>query len=83
MGLDPKARHLVFETITALNQDGGHTILLVEQNARAGLGIAHRGAVMDGGAVAIAATGPELLADPRMAQLYLGGHAGGAAAAAG
>jgi branched-chain amino acid transport system ATP-binding protein len=75
MGLDPKARHLVFETITALNQDGGHTILLVEQNARAGLGIADRGAVMDGGAVAIAATGPELLADPRMAQLYLGGHA--------
>jgi branched-chain amino acid transport system ATP-binding protein len=64
----------VFETITGLNDDG-HTILLVEQNARAGLGIAHRGAVMDGGAVAIAAGGPELLDDPRMAQLYLGGHA--------
>ena len=74
MGLDPKARRTVFETITGLNGDG-HTILLVEQNARAGLGIAHRGAVMDGGAVAIAATGPELLEDPRMAQLYLGGHA--------
>jgi len=74
MGLDPKARRLVFETITGLNDDG-HTILLVEQNARAGLGIAHRGAVMDGGAVAIAAGGPELLDDPRMAQLYLGGHA--------
>ena len=74
MGLDPKARRLVFETITGLNDDG-HTILLVEQNARAGLGIAHRGAVMDGGAVAIAAGGPELLEDPRMAQLYLGGHA--------
>ena len=81
MGLDPKARHLVFETITALNRDEGHTILLVEQNARAGLGIAHRGAVMDAGAVAIAATGAELLADPRMAQLYLGGHAAAAAAA--
>jgi branched-chain amino acid transport system ATP-binding protein len=74
MGLDPKARRIVFETITGLNGDG-HTILLVEQNARAGLGIAHRGAVMDGGAVAIAAGGPELLEDPRMAQLYLGGHA--------
>jgi branched-chain amino acid transport system ATP-binding protein len=74
MGLDPKARRVVFETITGLNADG-HTILLVEQNARAGLGIAHRGAVMDGGAVAIAAGGPELLEDPRMAQLYLGGHA--------
>jgi branched-chain amino acid transport system ATP-binding protein len=74
MGLDPKARRLVFETITSLNADG-HTILLVEQNARAGLGIAHRGAVMDAGSVAIAASGEDLLADPRMAQLYLGGHA--------
>ena len=74
MGLDPKARRVVFETITGLNGDG-HTILLVEQNARAGLGIAHRGAVMDGGTVAIAAAGPKLLEDPRMAQLYLGGHA--------
>jgi branched-chain amino acid transport system ATP-binding protein len=75
MGLDPKARHLVFETITGLNRDHGHTILLVEQNARAGLGIAHRGAVMDAGTVAIAASGSELLEDPRMAQLYLGGRA--------
>jgi branched-chain amino acid transport system ATP-binding protein len=75
MGLDPKARHLVFETITGLNRDHGHTILLVEQNARAGLGIAHRGAVMDAGAVAISASGAELLEDPRMAQLYLGGRA--------
>jgi branched-chain amino acid transport system ATP-binding protein len=74
MGLDPKARRLVFDTITSLNGDG-HTILLVEQNARAGLAIAQRGAVMDAGAVAIAAGGAELLADPRMAQLYLGGHA--------
>jgi branched-chain amino acid transport system ATP-binding protein len=74
MGLDPKARRLVFDTIVSLHGDG-HTILLVEQNARAGLGIAQRGAVMDAGAVAIAASGEELLADPRMAQLYLGGHA--------
>ena len=65
----------MFETITALNRDEGHTILLVEQNARAGLGIAHRGAVMDAGAVAISASGAELLEDPRMAQLYLGGRA--------
>jgi branched-chain amino acid transport system ATP-binding protein len=75
MGLDPKARRLVFETITGLNRDHGHTILLVEQNARAGLGIAHRGAVMDAGTVAISASGAELLEDPRMAQLYLGGRA--------
>jgi branched-chain amino acid transport system ATP-binding protein len=73
-GLDPKARRTVFETIAGLNTDGGHTILLVEQNARAGLGIAHTGAVMDAGTVVLEAPGRELLADPKMAELYLGGH---------
>jgi branched-chain amino acid transport system ATP-binding protein len=73
-GLDPKARRTVFETIAGLNTDGGHTILLVEQNARAGLGIAHTGAVMDAGTVVLEAPGKELLADPKMAELYLGGH---------
>ena len=48
MGLDPKSRHTVFETIRTLNE-GGRTVLLVEQNARAGLAIAHQGAVMDAG----------------------------------
>jgi branched-chain amino acid transport system ATP-binding protein len=73
-GLDPKARRTVFDTITALNRDSGHTILLVEQNARAGLGIAHRGAVMDSGTVVMDAPGADLLADPKMGALYLGGH---------
>jgi branched-chain amino acid transport system ATP-binding protein len=76
MGLDPKARRVVFDTVTGLNADHGYTILLVEQNARAGLQIAHLGAVMDGGVVALKAGGPALLDDPRMARLYLGGHAG-------
>jgi branched-chain amino acid transport system ATP-binding protein len=73
-GLDPKARRSVFDTITMLNRDRGHTILLVEQNARAGLGIADHGAVMDAGAVVLEASGAGLLADPKMAALYLGGH---------
>ena len=51
MGLDPKSRRTVFETIRTLN-DGGRTVLLVEQNARAGLAIAHHGAVMDAGSSA-------------------------------
>jgi branched-chain amino acid transport system ATP-binding protein len=75
MGLDPKSRHTVFETIRTLN-DGGRTVLLVEQNARAGLAIAHRGAVMDAGVVRIAATSAELLRDPRVAELYLGAAPG-------
>lgn len=72
MGLDPKARHLIFEIVSGLNEEG-RTVLLVEQNARAGLAIAHHGAVLDGGRVALTGRGPDLLMDPRVAELYLGG----------
>jgi branched-chain amino acid transport system ATP-binding protein len=74
MGLEPKARHLIFETIAELRSEG-QTVLLVEQNARAGLAAADRGAVLDSGRVALEGSGRELLADPRMAELYLGGAA--------
>jgi len=73
-GLDPKARGAVFETIIQLNRERSYTILLVEQNARAGLGISHAGAVMDSGTVVLEAPGAELLADPKLAELYLGGR---------
>ncbi|HKB94229.1 MAG TPA: ABC transporter ATP-binding protein [Gaiellaceae bacterium] len=72
MGLDPKARHQIFEMVRDLNEEG-RTVLLVEQNARAGLAIAHQGAVLDGGRVALTGPGAQLLDDPRVAQLYLGG----------
>jgi branched-chain amino acid transport system ATP-binding protein len=72
MGLDPKARHTIFELVRELNEEG-RTILLVEQNARAGLAIADYGAVLDGGRVALSGPGPRLLEDPRVAALYLGG----------
>ena len=72
MGLDPKARHLIFEMVGELNADG-RTVLLVEQNARAGLAISQHGAVLDGGRVALTGPGPKLLDDPRVAELYLGG----------
>jgi len=74
MGLEPRARHLIFETVARLHEEG-HTVLLVEQNARAGLATAGYGAVLDGGRVAIAGHGSELLADPRLGELYLGGSA--------
>ena len=73
MGLDPKSRHTVFETIRTLNE-GGRTVLLVEQNARAGLAIADRGAVMDAGVVRLVATSDELLRDPRVAEPDLAQH---------
>ena len=72
MGLDPKARHRIFEVVRELNEDG-RTVLLVEQNARAGLAIAHHGAVLDAGRVALTGSGSQLLDDPRVADLYLGG----------
>jgi branched-chain amino acid transport system ATP-binding protein len=71
MGLDPKARQLVFSTIRRLNETG-LTVLLVEQNARAGLEIADEGAVMDAGVVRLRARGRDLLDDPRVGALYLG-----------
>ena len=71
MGLAPKARHTVFETIGRMNEDG-RTVLLVEQNARAGLAIAQHGAVMDAGVVKLRGPGSQLLDDPRVGALYLG-----------
>jgi len=73
-GLDPKARGAVFETIIQLNRERSYTILLVEQNARAGRGISHAGAVMDSGTVVLEAPGAERLACPKRAELYLGGR---------
>jgi branched-chain amino acid transport system ATP-binding protein len=72
MGLDPKSRHIVFETIRTLNDEGGRTVLLVEQNARAGLAVAHQGAVMDAGVVRLAGPSGDLLSDARVAEMYLG-----------
>jgi branched-chain amino acid transport system ATP-binding protein len=73
MGLDAKARHGVFETVRSLNE-GGRTILLVEQNARIGLSVSHVGAVMDMGVVRLMDEASKLLDDPRVAALYLGGN---------
>jgi len=71
MGLDPRSRKLVFETVQRLNRMGS-TVLLVEQNARSGLRIASRGVVMESGRVRMEGAGTKLLESPEMARLYLG-----------
>jgi branched-chain amino acid transport system ATP-binding protein len=76
-GLDPNARHAVFATISEINE-AGTTVLLVEQNARSGLAVAHRGAVMESGVVRLEGTGKALLDDPEVARLYLGAASQGA-----
>jgi branched-chain amino acid transport system ATP-binding protein len=75
MGLDPKGRRVVFDAVRELNA-AGKTVLLVEQNARSGLEIADRGAVMETGAVRLEGESDALLGDPEVARLYLGGSSG-------
>ena len=71
IGLAPRSRAEVFATLASLS-GGGWTILLVEQNARSGLAVAQRGAVLDGGVVKLAGSGTALLGDPEVGRLYLG-----------
>jgi branched-chain amino acid transport system ATP-binding protein len=74
MGLDPKTRTLVFDTIRAMNQ-AGRTILLVEQNARSGLGLASHGVVLESGRIQLEGPGPALLNNPEVGRLFLGATA--------
>ncbi len=74
IGLDPKSRRIVFESIRSLSASG-RTILLVEQNARSGLAASDFGAVLESGRVRLEATGARLLEDPEVARLYLGAGA--------
>jgi branched-chain amino acid transport system ATP-binding protein len=72
MGLDPQTRQTVFEMIELMNRRG-KTILLVEQNARAGLKLSSRGIVLENGIVRLMGSGREVLAHPEIGALYLGG----------
>jgi ABC-type branched-subunit amino acid transport system ATPase component len=74
MGLDPKTRSVVFNTIVAMNR-AGRTLLLVEQNARSGLGIASHGVVMESGRIRLEGPGSEVLNNPEIGRLYLGATA--------
>ncbi|BBZ03336.1 ABC transporter ATP-binding protein [Mycolicibacterium chitae] len=72
MGLDPKTTTTVFEQVVRM-RDAGTAVLLVEQNARRALQTADLGCVLDLGRVHINGPAAELLADPKLADLYLGG----------
>jgi ABC-type branched-subunit amino acid transport system ATPase component len=77
MGLDPKTLKQVFDTITLMHTTG-RTILLVEQNVRTGLGISTQGVVMESGRVRLEGTHKEILDNPQISRLYLGGTLTGA-----
>jgi neutral amino acid transport system ATP-binding protein len=71
-GLAPMAIDAIFDRIAAINASGV-AILMVEQNARRALAISHRGYVLDTGRNRFEGPGPELLANPEVVDLYLGG----------
>ncbi|MBO0809091.1 MAG: ABC transporter ATP-binding protein [Actinobacteria bacterium] len=72
MGLAPKVLKSVFDAVRMMNAQG-KTILLVEQNARAGLRLSTHGVVLENGRVRLSGTGREVLEHPEIGALYLGG----------
>jgi len=71
LGLAPRVAEKIFEMIHRINQEG-KTILLVEQNARAALRLAHRGYVMETGQIALEGEAQALLRDSQVRAVYLG-----------
>jgi branched-chain amino acid transport system ATP-binding protein len=72
IGLSPMMVQEVFAILTRL-RDSGVTILLIEQNARQALQMSDYGLVLEQGRTRIEDTAANILADPRIAQLFLGG----------
>jgi ABC-type branched-subunit amino acid transport system ATPase component len=72
MGLDPKTLRSMFATIKMMNEMG-RTVLLVEQNARQALKLSHHGVVLENGQVRLTGTGRDVLDNPEIGALYLGG----------
>ena len=71
-GLSPKFIDLIFDCVRGINEQGVG-ILMVEQNARQALGLADRGYVLVLGRNRHEDTGPNLLANPEIAEMFLGG----------
>ena len=71
MGLAPIMVEKIFEVIRDVSAQG-ITILLVEQNAKLALQAAHRGYVMDSGAIIMSGNARDMLSDPRVQAAYLG-----------
>jgi ABC-type branched-subunit amino acid transport system ATPase component len=71
-GLAPAFVEAIFDKIAEINQQGV-TLVMVEQNARRALAMSTRGYVLDLGQNRFEGRGEELLNDPRVAELYLGG----------
>jgi branched-chain amino acid transport system ATP-binding protein len=71
LGLAPLIVKKIFEVIAELNAQGT-TVLLVEQNARMALKLAHRGYVLETGQITLSDDAARLLEDPKVKSAYLG-----------
>lgn len=72
LGLSPKFVTLIFEKLLEMKR-AGYTLMVVEQNAAKALSVADRGYVLELGRNRLEGTGGELLNDPEVKRLYLGG----------
>ena len=73
IGLEPRFIDMVFEILDDLQNQEGKTIIMVEQNAKKGLEFADIGYVLVSGELAIAGKGDDLLQNPKVGELFLGG----------
>jgi branched-chain amino acid transport system ATP-binding protein len=71
LGIAPVLVQRIFETVAAINR-AGVTILLVEQNVRRALALAHRGCALENGRMVLSGEARELLGDERLRRAYLG-----------
>ncbi len=72
LGLAPLLVKAIFQTIKEINA-AGLTVVLVEQNAKAALRLAHRGYVLEVGNIILSGQANELLTNPEVLDAYLGG----------
>ncbi len=73
IGLEPRFIDMVFEILHDLQHNEEKTIIMVEQNAKKGLEFADIGYVLVSGELAIAGSGNDLLTNPKVGELFLGG----------
>jgi branched-chain amino acid transport system ATP-binding protein len=72
LGLAPIVVKQIFDIIRKINEENKTTIFIVEQNANLALKAAHRGYVMENGAITLTDTGENLLANEDVKKAYLG-----------
>jgi branched-chain amino acid transport system ATP-binding protein len=77
LGLAPLVVKEIFRIIKRINEEQGATIILVEQNARMALQIAHYGYVMENGKIVMEGSAADLVANPDVKEFYLGMGASG------